>query len=106
MDRGLALPRNLVQTNSHPVITSLLQMTNMVAPLPREAVQPEFDRGDLTVLMEDIGLTIGNVGIITRGDHRLSPGARIMLEALRETAGGFYCAEPPGGGTRRAILRT
>ena len=106
MDRGLTLPRNLVQTNSHPVIPSLLRMTNMIAPLPREAVQPEFDRGDLTVLMEDIGLTIGNFGIITRGHHRLSPGARFMLEALRETAGRFYCAEPPGGGTRRAILGT
>jgi DNA-binding transcriptional LysR family regulator len=104
MDRGLALPRNLVQTNSHPIITSLLRMTNMIAPLPREAVQPECDRGDLTVLMEDIGLTIGNFGIVTRGAHRLSPGARIMMEALRETAGKYYCAEPPGGGTRRVML--
>jgi hypothetical protein len=62
------------QTNSQPVMTSLLRMTNMIAPLPREAVQPECDRGDLTVSMEDIRLTIGNFGIVTRGDHRLSPG--------------------------------
>ena len=69
------LPANRVQTNSHAVITSLLRMTNMIAPLPR-GVQPECDRGDLTVLMEDIGLMIGNFGIVTRGRHRLSPGAR------------------------------
>ena len=103
-DRGLRLPANLVQTNSHPVITSLLRMTNMIAPLPREAVQPECDRGDLTVLMEDIGLMIGNFGIVTRGQHRLSPGAQIMMQALRETAAGYYCAEPARGGTRRAIV--
>jgi DNA-binding transcriptional LysR family regulator len=103
-DRGLKLPQNLVQTNSHPVITSLLRMSNMIAPLSREAVQPECDRGDLTVLMEDIGLMIGNFGIVTRGRHRLSPGARIMVDALRETAGRFYCAEPAGGGTRRATV--
>ena len=103
-DRGLRLPANLVQTNSHPVITSLLRMTNMIAPLPREAVQPECDRGDLTVLMEDIGLMIGNFGIVTRGHHRLSPGAQIMMRALRETAAGYYCAEPARGGTRRAIV--
>jgi DNA-binding transcriptional LysR family regulator len=106
MDRGLALPHDVVQTNSHPVITNLLRMTNMIAPLPLEAVQPECDRGDLTVLMEDIGLTIGNFGIVTRGEHRLSPGAQVMMDALRETAGRFYRAEPPGGGTRRAILET
>jgi DNA-binding transcriptional LysR family regulator len=105
MDRGLSLPQNVVQTNSHPVITNLLRMTNMIAPLPREAVQPECDHGDLTVLMEDIGLTMGNFGIVTRGSHRLSPGAQIMAAALRETAGTFYCAEPPRGGTRRAIIR-
>ena len=40
-------------------------MTNMIAPLPREAVQPECDRGGLTVSMEDIGLTIGDFGIVT-----------------------------------------
>jgi DNA-binding transcriptional LysR family regulator len=102
LDRGLPVPRNLVQTNSHPVITSLLRMTNMVAPLPREAVQPDCESGDLTVLMEDIGLVIGSFGIITRRRHRLSPGAQIMLETLRQVAGAFYCAEPPGGGTRRA----
>jgi DNA-binding transcriptional LysR family regulator len=104
MDRGLSLPQNLVQTNSHPVITSLLRMTNMIAPLPREAVQPDCDRGDLTVLMEDIGLTIGNFGIVTRGHHRLSPGAQIMADTLREMAGRFYCVEPPQGGTRRATI--
>ena len=61
LDRGLTLPRNLVQTNSHPVITNLLRAVQsaMIAPLPREAVQSECDRGDLTVLTEDVGLVIG-----------------------------------------------
>ena len=104
LDRGLTLPANLVQTNSHPVITNLLRMTDMVAPLPREAVQSECDRGDLVVLLEDMGLVMSSFGIITRGLNRLSPGARIVLDALRETAGAFYCADPPGGGTRRIVV--
>ena len=104
LDRGLQLPANVVQTNSHPVITNLLRMTNMIAPLPSEAVQPECERGDLTVLLEDIGLMIGSFGIITRGRDRLSPGGQIVLEALRETASTFYSADPPGGGTRRATV--
>jgi len=105
LDRGLQLPTNVVQTNSHPVITNLLRMTNMIAPLPSEAVQPECERGDLTVLLEDIGLMIGSFGIITRGRDRLSPGGQIVLEALRETASTFYSADPPRGGTRRATVR-
>ena len=74
-------------------------MTNMIAPLPREAVQPECDRGDLTVLMEDVSLTMGNFGIMTRGSHRLSLGAQVRAAVPCETALPFYCAEPPRGGS-------
>ena len=84
------MPRNLVQTNSLPVITSLLRMTNMVVPLPREAVLPYCQSGVLTVLHERLGVKIGSFGIITRRDHKLSPGAQAMLEILRETAANLY----------------
>jgi DNA-binding transcriptional LysR family regulator len=90
LDRGLPLPRNIVQTNSLPVITSLLRLTNMIVPLPRESVLPYCRSGVLTVLLEKLGVKIGSFGIITRRDHRLSPGAQTMLKALRETAVSVY----------------
>jgi len=42
------------------------------------------------VLVEDLGLELGAFGIIVRRDHTLSPGAQIMLTALRETAARLY----------------
>jgi DNA-binding transcriptional LysR family regulator len=90
LDRGLPLPQNIVQTNSLPVITSLLRMTNMLVPLPQESVQPHCDSGVLTVLVKNLGIRIGSFGIITRRHHRLSPGAQLMLEALRATAAMLY----------------
>jgi DNA-binding transcriptional LysR family regulator len=94
LQRGLALPNNIVQTSSLPVITSLLRMTNMIAPLPEECVQPYCESGELTVLIKDLGLQIGAFGIIVRRGHQLSPGAQIMLKALRETAASLYSSEP------------
>jgi len=90
LQRGLALPGNIVQTSSLPVITSLLRTTDMIAPLPEECVQPYRESGELTVLVEDLGLELGAFGIIVRRDHTLSPGAQIMLTALRETAARLY----------------
>jgi DNA-binding transcriptional LysR family regulator len=92
LKRGLPLPNNIVQTSSLPVITSLLRTTNMIAPLPEESVQPYFESGELTVLVKDLGLEIGSFGIIVRRGHKLSPGAQIMLTALRDTAADLYSA--------------
>jgi DNA-binding transcriptional LysR family regulator len=94
LQRGLALPNNIVETSSLPVITSLLRTTNMIAPLPEECVQPYCESGELTVLVDDLGLKLGLFGIIVRRRHTLSPGAQIMLRALRETAAVLYSSEP------------
>jgi DNA-binding transcriptional LysR family regulator len=93
LQRGLALPNNIVETSSLPVITSLLRTTNMIAPLPEECVQPYCESGELTVLVDDLGLKLGLFGIIVRRRHTLSPGAQIMLRALRETAAVLYSGE-------------
>jgi DNA-binding transcriptional LysR family regulator len=71
--------------------------TKMIAPLPEESVQPYIESGDLTVLIEDLGLEIGSFGIIVRRGYKLSPGAQIMLTALRETAAKLYSSEPNAG---------
>ena len=104
LQRGLPLPNNVVQTSSLPVITSLLRTTNMIAPLPEECVQPYIDSGELTVLVEDLGLDIGLFGIIVRRRHKLSPGAQIMLAALRETAATLYADEAHVGSNGTVAL--
>jgi DNA-binding transcriptional LysR family regulator len=95
LQQGLSLPTNVVQTTSLPVITNLLRSTNMVAALPEAAVQTFTEAGLLTVLIKDLGLEIGSFGIVTRRHHRLSPGAQVLVAALRETASKLYAAGGP-----------
>jgi DNA-binding transcriptional LysR family regulator len=89
---GLPLPSNVVEATSVPVITNLLCTTNMVAAIPDAVVQPYCEAGLLSVLIKDLGLEIGSFGIVTRRHHKLSPGAQVLLAALRETAAKLYAA--------------
>ena len=92
--RGLPVPGNVVETSSMPVITSLLRTTNMVVVLPETAVQSYCQAGLLTVLIKDVGVDIGLFGIVTRRRFKLSPGAQVLLAALREAASRLYPAAP------------
>jgi DNA-binding transcriptional LysR family regulator len=94
LQRGLAVPANIIQTQSLPVITHLLRATDAVAVLQREPVQSWCESGCLSVLIKDLGLEIGCFGIITRADHMLSPGARALLDSLREVAASLYAPKP------------
>jgi DNA-binding transcriptional LysR family regulator len=100
VQHGLQWPNNVVETTSLPVIISLLRTTNMVAVLPEAAVQPLCQSGMLSTLIKNVGVEIGPFGIITRRHHRLSPGAQILLAALRETASKLYS----GSAVRRAAV--
>ncbi len=101
VERGLPLPTNIVETASLPVITALLQQSNMVAAVPEEAVQSSCEAGLLTVLVSDLPVGVGAFGLITRRNHKLSRAAQLMLTTLRELAGQFY----PAYGRRAACLQ-
>jgi len=95
VQNGLPLPGNIVESQCLPVITALLQQSNMVAILPEEAVQSYCDAGILTVLVRELPLGVGAFGLITRRRHKVSPGAQLMVSALREQAGHLYPVESP-----------
>jgi DNA-binding transcriptional LysR family regulator len=84
---GLSLPAHVVETPSLPVIVSLLQGSDMIAPLATEVIRPHCEAGVLSVLEVPIDLRLGVGGIITRRGQRLPPAAQAMLAALRAAAG-------------------
>lgn len=90
LEHGLPLPTNIVETASVPVITALLQQSNMIAALPEEAVQSSCETGHLSVLVGDLPLGVGAFGLITRRNHKLSQAAQLLLSTLRELAGQVY----------------
>ena len=90
VQHGLSRPANIIETDCLPAITSLLRQGNMVVALPEEAVHSCCKAGVLTVLIRNLPLNVGAFGLITRRNHKLSPGAQVMLSALREEAGHMW----------------
>ncbi|HEX4986584.1 MAG TPA: LysR family transcriptional regulator [Burkholderiales bacterium] len=86
LEKGLALPQQVVETSSLPIITNLLRMSDMVAPLAIAVARPYCETGVLRVLPVRLDLRLGAAGILTRRDRDLSPGAAAMLKSLRDAA--------------------
>ncbi|HVS76639.1 MAG TPA: LysR substrate-binding domain-containing protein [Steroidobacteraceae bacterium] len=103
LQRGLPMPANVVQTQSLPVVLGLLRSTDAVVPLPSEALQPLCDSGFLSVLIEDLGVTMSPFGIITRRKHALSAGAQALLDAIRTTARTLFPTVPAIDGSESSL---
>jgi DNA-binding transcriptional LysR family regulator len=93
-ERGLAHPKNVVETSALPVTIALLQITDMIAILPEQAVLPYCAAGLVGIMPVSLGVKMDAFGIITRRDHPLSPGAEVVLKSLRETAAQLYPRKP------------
>ena len=94
MSQGLEPPQETVETLALSLVTKLLTGNRMLAALPEELVRPYLDTGLLVVLPFDLGLRMDLYGIITRRQHRLSPGAEFALSTLREVAAERYLRKP------------
>jgi DNA-binding transcriptional LysR family regulator len=92
VQRGLGLPRNVVETSSIPVILSLLQNTDMISALQDESLEPYRMAGLLGVLPLKFGVRMEPFGIAVRRGYRLSPAGEAMLRCLRDAAAGMYAA--------------
>ncbi len=90
LSHGLDQPGEIVETMALPVIANLLLDSDMVVALPEELISQYLETGLLTVLPYDLGLRMDWYGIITRKNHKLSPGAESMLVMLREIAAKKY----------------
>jgi DNA-binding transcriptional LysR family regulator len=94
VERGLARPKNVVETSALPVTIALLRMTDMITVLPEQAVVPYCEVGLLKILPIHLGVKMDAFGIITRRKHPLSPGAAVVLKILSETAARLYPRAP------------
>ena len=87
---GIAFPSQVVETSALPVITNLLRVSDMVAPLGINVVQPYVDSGMLKKLPVALTLQLGAAGIVTHRGVELSLGAAALLKELRTVAAQLY----------------
>lgn len=87
---GLAPPANVVDTTAMLMITALLQQTDSLHVMPREVAQYYASLNVMRVLPIELPCKMDAFGIIRQQDHLLSPGADMLLRAVRAAAQEIY----------------
>jgi DNA-binding transcriptional LysR family regulator len=83
---GVTPPLNVVDTTSTLVITSILQQSDFLHPMPMDVANYCAQFNMLAILPIDIPCTMDTFGMITKSGQLLSPGAQILIDAIREVA--------------------
>lgn len=87
---GLAPPANVIDTTAILVVTSLLQQSDCLYAMPTDVARYYAQARLMDLLPIELPCKMDGFGIITRRDHLLSPGAIILLQAIRDVAKTIY----------------
>jgi DNA-binding transcriptional LysR family regulator len=87
---SLQPPANVVDTTALLVITALLQQTDALHVMPLEVAQYYASLNVMRILPIDLPCKMDAFGIIRQQDHLLSPGATLLLDAVRAAAKEIY----------------
>jgi DNA-binding transcriptional LysR family regulator len=87
---GLEPPANAVDTTALLVITALLQQTDSLHVMPLEVAQYYASLNVMRILPIELPCKMDAFGIIRQQDHLLSPGADLLLRAVRAAAKEIY----------------
>jgi DNA-binding transcriptional LysR family regulator len=87
---GLLPPTQVVETTAMSVIKALLQQTDFLHLMPLEVARYYAACGELTILPVELACNMESYGLILRADQVLSPGASLLLGAIRRVASTLY----------------
>ncbi|MES2163066.1 MAG: LysR family transcriptional regulator [Pseudomonadota bacterium] len=83
---GLEPPGDVVDTSEIVLITSMLQMSDALNVMSADVALRYQELGLLAVLPIELACQMDPYGIIRRRDRLLSPGAELLLQAIRRQA--------------------
>jgi DNA-binding transcriptional LysR family regulator len=89
---GLTPPTNVVETTAMSVIKALLQQTDFLHLMPLEVARYYAACGELAILPVELACNMESYGLILRADQVPSPGASLLLGAIRRVASTLYAA--------------
>jgi DNA-binding transcriptional LysR family regulator len=87
---GLTPPVNVVDSTALLLVTALLQQTDSLHVMPRDVAEYYASLNVLKVLPIELPCKMDAFGIIRQQDHLLSPGADLLLKAVRAAAQELY----------------
>ncbi|MEZ0470448.1 LysR family transcriptional regulator [Luteimonas salinilitoris] len=87
---GLQAPRRIIETSALVVLPKVLQQSDYMAVVPVDVARYYADHDMVAIVPVQLSCKMDAFGLITRTDWLLSPGARIVLQALKDTAASVY----------------
>jgi DNA-binding transcriptional LysR family regulator len=87
---GLEVPVNVVDTTAVLLIKPLLQQTDALNVMPIAVAKYYESQNVLNILPIELPCRMDAYGIITVDGHIMSPGAELLLKAVREVAKELY----------------
>ncbi|MBB5877852.1 LysR substrate-binding domain-containing protein [Xanthomonas sp. 3498] len=87
---GLEAPKRVIETSALVVLPQLLRHGDALAVVPEDVARHFADHGSVAIVPVTLSCRMDAFGLITRRDWLLSPGARIVLQALQEAAATVY----------------
>ncbi|UGQ49070.1 LysR substrate-binding domain-containing protein [Massilia endophytica] len=87
---GLEPPANVVDTTALLLITALLQQTDFLHVMPVDVARYYQSLNVLSILPIELPFKMDAFGIVRQQDHLLSPGANLLLSAVRAAAKEVY----------------
>ncbi len=90
---GLAAPGNLIETTALLFVTKMLEQSDMLGVVATDVARYYAEHGLVALLPIRLPCKMDAFGIITHTDRLLSPAAKVLLQALRNTALSVYGSE-------------
>jgi DNA-binding transcriptional LysR family regulator len=90
---GLEVPRRMIGTAALVLLPRLLQDSDHLAVVPVDVARHYGEHGMAEIVPLALSCGMDSFGFITRTDWLLSPGARAVLDTLKDAAGRIYAPE-------------
>jgi len=92
-EAGLTAPRQIIETSEVLFASTMLQQSDFIAVIPTDVARYLAHFGMVAILPIELSCHMDAFGIITRKDWLLSPGAKVVLKALKAAAITTYGAD-------------
>ena len=87
---GLAPPINVIESSALLFITRMVEQSDMLAVLATDVARYYAAHGIVSLLPRAMPCHMDAFGIITRTDRLPSPGAKVMMKALKAASLAVY----------------
>lgn len=87
---GLEPPKRIIESSALAFLPRMLEESDYIAVVPTDVARYYAKHNIVSIVPAELSCRMDYFGIITRSDWLLSPGAKIMLQALKASAVPVY----------------